>query len=107
MGRMVHAEMSKRSHIDMMVASIKDHMILFTKEKAFDIQNFMRGFEQDSRVLKNTIASFRQTTITLHQVTREDVTVKILDVGNVVGRGMLQYSKFFTWDETFLAHPFQ
>ena len=107
MGRMSHAEMSKRSHIDMMVASIKDHRILFTKEKAFDIQNFMRGFEQDSQVFKNTIASFRQTTITLHQVTKDDVTVKILDVGDVVGRGMLQYSKFFAWDETFVAHPFQ
>ena len=107
MGRMKHAEMSSQSLIDMMVVSIQDQKNLFTKEKSFNIQNFMRGFEQDSRVLKNTIASFRQTTITLHQVTRDNVTVKILDVGDVVGRGMLQYSKFFTWNEAFLAHPFQ
>ena len=107
MGRMKHAEMSSQALIDMMVVSIQDQKILFTKEKTFGIQNFMRGFEQDSRVLKNTIASFRQTTITLHQVTKDNVTVKILDVGDAVGRGMLQYSKFFAWDETFLAHPFQ
>ena len=107
MGRMNHAEMSRQSHIDMMVVSIQDQKILFTKEKTFDIQNFMRGFEQDSRVLKNTIASFRQTTITLHEVTRDDVTLKILDVGDAVGRGMLQFSKFLAWDKTFLAHPFQ
>jgi len=107
MGRMNHAEMSSQSLIDMMVVSIQDQKILFTKEKSFNIQNFMRGFEQDSRVFKNTIASFRQTTITLHEVKRDNVTMKILDVGDVVGRGLLQYSKFFAWDETFLAHPFQ
>ena len=55
MGRMNHAEMNRQSHIDMMVVSIQDQKILFTKEKTFDIQNFMRGFEQDSRVLKNTV----------------------------------------------------
>ena len=106
MGRITQ-EISSRSQLDLMVVSIQDHKILFTKEKTFNIQNFMRGFEQDSQILKNTIASFRQKTITLHQVTKDDVTVKVLDVGDAVGRGMLQYSKFFAWDETFLAHPFQ
>jgi len=35
------------------------------------------------------------------------VTVRVLGVDDVVGRGMLQYSKFLAWDENFLAHPFQ
>ena len=96
--------MSSRSQLDVMVVSIQDQKILFTKDRIFNIQDFMRGFQ---KVLKKTIASFRQKTITLHQVTKEDVTVKVLDVGDVVGRGMLQYSKFSASDETFLAHPFQ
>ena len=105
MGR-INQEIRSRPRLDAMVVSIQDQKILFTKEKTFNTQNFMRGFEKDSQVFKNTIASFRRKTITLHQVTKDDVTVKVLDVGDAVGRGMLLYSKFLAWDETFLAHPF-
>ena len=101
------AYMSGQPLLDMMVFSIQEQKILFTKEKNFDIRNFTRSFEKDSRVLKNTIASFRQKTITLHQVAKDGVTVRVLDVEDVVGRGMLQYSKFLAWDDNFLAHPFQ
>ena len=106
-GRMNEVDPRSMSLLDMMVVSIKDQEILFTKERVFDMGDFMRGFEKDSRVFKNTIASIRQKTITLHEVGKEDLTLRVLDVEEVVGRGMFQYSKFMTWDETYLAHPFQ
>jgi len=92
---------------DVMVVSIKSSEVLMVKEAIFNIRDFMRALWKDTAVFKNTIASFRQKTITLHEVSEGDVVTRVLDVGDVVGNGVLQYSKFMAWDNQHLAHPFQ
>ena len=92
---------------DVMVVSIKSSEVLMVKEEVFNVRDFMRALWKDTAVFKNTIASFRQKTITLHEVSEGDVVTRVLDVGDVVGNGVLQYSKFMAWDNQHLAHPFQ
>ena len=95
---------------DMMIVSTEEKRFLFTKEKIFNLIDFMRNHMLDTTKHKNMIASFRQKTITLHQVTTEDVVVTTLDVEvdiSVLSRGLLQYCKFAAWSHTYLAHPFQ
>ena len=49
-GKMNQADMSSQSLLDMMVVSIQEQRILFTKEKTFDIRNFIQGFEKELKL---------------------------------------------------------
>ena len=92
---------------DLLVFSIHPPKLLYTKEKLFNLHNFMRGHTMDTTRYENTVAAFRQKTISLYSITVEDVETRVLDVTAAGLHGVLQYCKFLAVDSTYLAHPFQ
>jgi len=90
--------------LDMIVISIRENRFLYSKKKIFDGRNFIRSQILDTSKFANNIVSFRQKMITLYRVTEKDVDVITLEVED---HGLMQYCKFFAWDKTYLAHPFQ
>ena len=88
----VHAELG------LVVVSLRDMEILYSREKLFNKRNFMRNYRVDTTHFKNVLTSFRMTTITLYSVTDDDVVGRTLDVGGPGVHGVLQYCKYMAWD---------
>jgi len=91
---------------DMMVFSTPDQKYLYNQEATLDLRNFLRGVKMDVTNFKNYIVAVRMKSITLCQVVEDQVLVKELEMDENI-RGVFQYCKFLTWNETHMAHPFQ
>ena len=92
---------------DLLVFSIHNPKLLYTKKKLFNLHDFMRGYAMDTTKFQNTLAAFRLKTISLYSITVEDVETRVLDVTVAGLHGVLQYCKFLAVDASYLAHPFQ
>ena len=94
-----------RAEADMLVFSIDNSKLLFIKEKLFNTNNFLRDHTMDTTKFENTLAAFRQYTISLYSVTVEDVETRVLGVLVAGLHGRLHLSRFLAVDNTHLAHP--